>query len=110
VVNQVTQDRGQYSIAFHVAEEVEAEHCGETFCRCVVDDICLRYDGAESRDRSDGSQQDINTESVRYDVEQVGHDAGHNASGYNYRHAAKAVREIAGERPRPECHGKHEGH
>jgi len=52
----------------------------------------------------------INTESVRHDVEQVNHDSGHNALGYDYCHSAEAFREIAGEWPRPECHGKHEGH
>ena len=28
VVNQVTQDWGQYPGAFHIAEEIETEHCG----------------------------------------------------------------------------------
>ena len=80
------------------------------FCRCLVDDVRLRYDGAESRYRADGSQQDVNAESVRYDVKQVNHGAGHNARGYDYRHPTKAVREIACEWPRPERHGEHEGH
>ena len=110
LVNQVTQDWGQYSSAFHVAKKVKTEHCGAVFCRCLVNDICLRYYGGESHDRADGSQHDINTESVRYDVEQVNHDAGRKARGYDYRHAAKAVRDIATKWPRPEYHGKHEGY
>ena len=110
VVNQVTQGRRQYPIAFHVAEKVEAKNCGAAFCRCVVDDVSLRSNGTESRDGAKGGQQNIDTESVGNYIEQVNHNDGHGTRGYDYRHSAEAIGEIAGKWPCPECHGKYDGY
>jgi len=92
MVYHIAQHRCQDSGAFHAAEEEEAQCCGAISGWSLVDDVCLRHDGAESHDNADDDQHGPGTESVRGHVEKVNRDAARNTHDYDYRHLAKAVR------------------